>query len=130
MPPLVKKIVQLLLTTMIIGVSVWFQPQDILPSFHAVEVNEIYKKVNLYEKENITMDVVVNDVKGNPFSMRSLSSKEYPAFLQRSTQVEKVLSCRQYTYAGQTWYEWCTEEGKDWVMYRWENGETTLRRII
>lgn len=116
----------MILSVFVIGASVWYQPQDILLSMQKGEMDDIYIKIYQHGKAKIIKDVVVIDETGNPFSMRNLDTEEYPLFVQKSMQIAQVLSCRQYTYAGQTWYEWCTEEAGEWVMYRWEHGQITL----
>lgn len=130
MHPLVMKKLKHLPVIIIIGVSVCFQPEGIFPTFETANVKNIIDNRHHPLAEITQRAVEVTDVNGNPFQMRQLNGTQYPLFVKKAMQDAEILLCQEYTYAGEQWYEWCTEEAGQWILYRWEKGYTTLRRVI
>lgn len=130
MHPLVKKIETHLLAVFIIGVTVCFQPEDIFPTFEKADVKKINDKRHRPLAEITQRVVEVTDENGNSFQMRQLNGTQYPLLVKKAMRDAEILICQEYSYAGEQWYEWCTEEAGQWILYRWEKGQTTLRRVI
>lgn len=114
----VKKIFQQVLAIAIIGVSVWVQPESVLRQ-HPTEYmrDKAYGRFHLFASVS-QQPIQVFDPTGNCFEMRQLKGGQYLPFLKEGKQVAVILICREYRYAGEQWYEWCTEESGQWVLYR------------
>lgn len=130
MPPLVKKLATHLLAVLIIGVSVWVPSGIVSLPFAKADVQNKFGKVHNRLAGNTLRQVMVKDNNGNTFQMRQLNGNQYPPLVKEAMQMAEILICREYTYGGEKWYEWCTEEAGEWVLYRWEKGQTTLRKVI